>query len=94
LISLAIQNIFLILCHHSINLTSSPLSTAALLTAATALGYDQEDWDRHRADPLSPPPDNLVLGMENYLEGSAYFSTYFWAQIICSYIMVAVRERG
>jgi hypothetical protein len=61
-----------------------------LLTAATALGYDQEEWDRHRADPLSLPPDNLVLGMENYLEGEAYFSTYFWTQITCSLIMVAV----
>ncbi len=75
-------------------LSSSPLSAAPLLTAATALGYDQEEWDRHRADPLSLPPDNLVLGMENYLEGPAYFSTYFLTQIICSYVMVAERERG
>jgi hypothetical protein len=28
--------------------------------------------------------------MENYLEGEAYFSTYFWTQIICSMVMVAV----
>ena len=58
-----------------------------LLTAATALGYDKEEWDRHRSAPLSLPPDNLVLGMENYLEGEAYFSTYFWTQVICTYII-------
>jgi hypothetical protein len=39
---------------------------------------------------MSLPPDNLVLSMENYLEGEAYFSTYFWTQVICSLIMVSV----
>jgi hypothetical protein len=70
--------------------TSTPLSSTPLLSAATALGYDQKEWDRHRSAPLSLPPDNLVLGMENYLEGEAYFSTYFWTQIICSLVVVSV----
>jgi len=58
--------------------------------AATQLGYDQEEWDRHRADPTSAPPDNLVLEMENYLEGEAYWSSFFWTQIVCAMIMISV----
>ena len=58
--------------------------------AATQLGYDAQEWDRHRANPTSAPPDNLVLEMENYLEGEAYWSSFFWTQIVCVMIMISV----
>ena len=61
-----------------------------ILEAATNLGYDQDEWNKHAQNPTSPPPDNLVIYVENYLEGEAYFSTFFWVQVTCSMIMIAV----
>ena len=62
------------------------------LEAATNLGYDEDEWDAHAADPTraSGPPDNLVLYVENYVEGEAYYNLFFYTQIICAIIMIAV----
>jgi len=62
------------------------------LEAATNLGYDEDEWNDHGINPTrgSGPPDNLVLVVENYLEGEAYYNLFFFTQIICGIIMVAV----
>jgi len=62
------------------------------LEAATNLGYDEDEWDAHAADPTraSGPPDNLVLYVENYVEGEAYYNLFYYTQIICAIIMIAV----
>jgi hypothetical protein len=62
------------------------------MTAATNLGYDEDDWNAHASAPDRPegPPDNLVLVVENYLEGEPYTSLFFFTQVICIIIMIAV----
>jgi hypothetical protein len=61
------------------------------MTAATNLGYDEDEWNAHALAPRRPegPHDNLVLVVENYLEGEAYYSLFLFTQMICSLIMVA-----
>jgi hypothetical protein len=72
--------------------SDSVLTVAHLFTAATNLGYDSDEWTRHSKEPKrkSGPPDNLVLDLENYLEGEAYFSSFFWTQVCCIVIMICV----
>jgi hypothetical protein len=62
------------------------------MTAATNLGYDEDEWKAHGSAPDRPegPPDNLVLVVENYLEGESENSLFFFTQVICIVIMVAV----
>jgi hypothetical protein len=62
------------------------------MTAATNLGYDEDEWNAHSLAPKRPPgpPDNLVLVVENYLEGEAYYSLFLFTQMICSLIMIAM----
>jgi hypothetical protein len=62
------------------------------MTAATNLGYDEDEWKAHGSAPdrREGPPDNLVLVVENYLEGEPYTSLFFFTQTICIVIMIAV----
>jgi hypothetical protein len=62
------------------------------MTAATNLGYDEDEWKAHGSAPDRPegPPDNLVLVIENYLEGQPQSSFFFFTQTICIVIMIAV----
>ncbi len=68
------------------------MTAAPLFTAASNLGYDQDEWNSHSKDPkrTSGPPDNLVLDVENYLEGEAYLGTFWWTQVCCILIMICV----
>ena len=61
-------------------------------TSATNLGYDEDNCKEHGLAPARPagPPDNLVLVVENYLEGEAYYSLFVFTQMICSLIMIAI----
>jgi hypothetical protein len=86
---LAIIEIFVVF----IMTISSPFLTVGhLFTAATNLGYDTDEWKKHSQEPKrkSGPPDNLVLDLENYLEGESYFGSYFWTQVCCIVIMICV----
>jgi hypothetical protein len=63
-----------------------------LAVSATNLGYDEDEWKAHGSAPDRPegPPDNLVLVVENYLEGKPDSSLFFFTQTICIVIMIGV----
>jgi hypothetical protein len=73
------------------NIDAGRYEDGRFMTAATNLGYDEDEWKAHGLAPNRPagPPDNLVLVVENYLEGEAYFSLFLFTQMICSLIMIA-----
>ncbi len=73
------------------NIDAGQHEDGRFMTAATNLGYDEDEWNAHGLAPDRPegPPDNLVLVVENYLEGEAYYNLFLFTQMICSIIMVA-----
>ena len=74
------------------NIDAGKYEDGRFMTAATNLGYDEDEWNAHSLAPKRPagPPDNLVLVVENYLEGEAYYSLFLFTQMICSLIMIAM----
>jgi hypothetical protein len=73
------------------NIDAGGYEDGRFMNAATNLGYDEDEWNAHALAPRRPegPPDNLVLVVENYLEGEAYYSLFLFTQMICSLIMIA-----
>ncbi len=73
------------------NIDAGQHEDGRFMMAATNLGYDEDEWNAHGLAPDRPegPPDNLVLVVENYLEGEAYYNLFFFTQIFCSFIMIA-----
>jgi hypothetical protein len=73
------------------NIDAGAYEDGRFMNAATNLGYDEDEWNAHALAPRRPegPPDNLVLVVENYLEGEAYYSLFLYTQMICSLIMIA-----
>ena len=73
------------------NIDAGQHEDGRFMTGATNLGYDEDEWNAHGLAPDRPegPPDNLVLVVENYLEGEAYYNQFLFTQMSCTIIMIA-----